>query len=84
MTSLHLQHFIVQMSLENLTVFGQCCCFLQTGNPPSFPSLIRLRQSIQITQVLFLRRALPPLLTWQISSSLSAAGLMLNFQFRNV
>uniref|UniRef100_A0A8W4F6Z0 Uncharacterized protein n=1 Tax=Sus scrofa TaxID=9823 RepID=A0A8W4F6Z0_PIG len=39
MTSLHLQHFIVQMSLANLTVFGQCYIFLPTGNPPSFPKL---------------------------------------------
>uniref|UniRef100_A0A673UZU4 Uncharacterized protein n=1 Tax=Suricata suricatta TaxID=37032 RepID=A0A673UZU4_SURSU len=63
MTSLHLQYFIVQMSLANLTVFGQCCIFFQTGNPHSLPSLIRLLPSIQITQLLFLRPALPPLLT---------------------
>uniref|UniRef100_A0A8C9J2X0 Uncharacterized protein n=1 Tax=Panthera tigris altaica TaxID=74533 RepID=A0A8C9J2X0_PANTA len=62
MTSLHLQYFIVQMSLANLTVFGQRCLFSKPEIlPPSLPSLIRLLPSIQITQLLFLRQALPPL-----------------------
>uniref|UniRef100_A0A8C0S5T5 Uncharacterized protein n=2 Tax=Canis lupus TaxID=9612 RepID=A0A8C0S5T5_CANLF len=62
MTSLHLQHFIVQVSLANLSLWT-VLHFLQTGNPPSFPSLTRQLQSIQITQLLFLRRALRSLLT---------------------
>uniref|UniRef100_A0A2K5L469 Uncharacterized protein n=1 Tax=Cercocebus atys TaxID=9531 RepID=A0A2K5L469_CERAT len=63
MTSLHLQHFIVQMSLANLTVFGQCCIFSKREILPASSSLIRILQCIQITQLLFLRHTQPPLIT---------------------
>uniref|UniRef100_A0A8C9AGY2 Uncharacterized protein n=1 Tax=Prolemur simus TaxID=1328070 RepID=A0A8C9AGY2_PROSS len=63
MTSLHLQHFIVQMSLANLTVFGQCRIFSKREILPPSPSLIRLLQHIQITQLLFRRQTSPPLIT---------------------
>uniref|UniRef100_A0A8C0ZL82 Uncharacterized protein n=1 Tax=Castor canadensis TaxID=51338 RepID=A0A8C0ZL82_CASCN len=55
MTSLHLQHFIVQMSLANLTVFGQYYIFSKQEILPHSPSLIMLLQGIQITQLLFLK-----------------------------
>uniref|UniRef100_A0A2K5XA98 Uncharacterized protein n=1 Tax=Mandrillus leucophaeus TaxID=9568 RepID=A0A2K5XA98_MANLE len=63
MTSLHLQHFIVQMSLANLTVFGQCCIFSKREILPTSSSLIRILQCIQITQLLFLRHTWSPLIT---------------------
>lgn len=56
MTSLHLQHFIVQMSLANLAVFGQSCTSSLPEILPPSPSLIRLWQRIQRTQLLFLRK----------------------------
>uniref|UniRef100_A0A8C4PRA6 Uncharacterized protein n=1 Tax=Equus asinus TaxID=9793 RepID=A0A8C4PRA6_EQUAS len=59
MTSLHLQHSLVQMSLANLTVFGQCCIFSKREILPPSPSLMRLLKSIQITQLLFLQQTLP-------------------------
>ncbi|KAL4699854.1 hypothetical protein H8957_000306 [Semnopithecus entellus] len=63
MTSLHLQHFIVQTSLANLTVFGQCCIFSKREILRPSSSLIRILQCIQITQLLFLRPTQPPLIT---------------------
>uniref|UniRef100_A0A8C6BI59 Uncharacterized protein n=1 Tax=Monodon monoceros TaxID=40151 RepID=A0A8C6BI59_MONMO len=62
MTSLHLQHFIVQTSLANLAMFGQCCVFSTPEILPPSPSLIRLLRGIQITQLLFLKKPLswPP------------------------
>uniref|UniRef100_A0A8D2DHW4 Uncharacterized protein n=1 Tax=Sciurus vulgaris TaxID=55149 RepID=A0A8D2DHW4_SCIVU len=59
MTSSHLQHFIVQMSLAHRTVFGQCCIFSKQEILPPSPGLIRLLQSIQIAQLLFLRQTWP-------------------------
>lgn len=63
MTSLHLQRFIVQMSLASLSGFGQCCLFSKPEILPPAPSLIRPLQDIHTAQLLFLRRTLPPLLT---------------------
>lgn len=78
MTSLHLQRFIVQMSLASLSGFGQCCLFSKPEILPPAPSLIRPLQDIHTAQLLFLRRTLPPLLTIK---QLLLVGLMLNLIF---
>lgn len=83
MTSLHLQHFIVQMSLANLEIFGQSCIFSKQEILFPSPSLIRLLRSTRITQPLFLRQTWLPLLIKQPLGPGLGAELVLNSQFRN-